>query len=266
MLFEILMCGTAVIAFGGLTLKDYFLESAKANKPPMGIQLFDENDKQIYPKLEQKSAETDVGKLVIELLRTDEGWTHKNSKKWDNEFFHNTGLQVYHKHQYIDYGYGDRYDYDYVCVNVLDEEGKKYEAAEIGNDGKYIAAELIAYKTRERSAKQKRLSAALAKRILDRESGVLAGPGMVEPDVPQEVDRDKLVPKVRDDTTGVLRYDVETKQLITTVRGDRVILEMDDSVAKRYGLNKPYKGHFDSQKSARQYVNSLKKRYNNGAY
>ena len=183
--------------------------------------------------------ESPVAELVVELLRSDEGWkpgTSRASIYHSVVWVHETGVKI------DNFGRGS--DRNLLLVYVANDQGH-FQGAQISDaDGNTIIAEVKAFERRREAAEQYRLAKSLAKRIVDRGEvrPVLGGSDV--PGLPAPGDDDSS--EHGSTAAGLLTYNPTTGQVIASVRGDSVKLDLDASLRKRYELS-PAERYLDGQ-------------------
>jgi hypothetical protein len=166
--------------------------------------------------------------IVIELLRSDEGWkstTENKSVAVVTELTHESGVVVRNARYIMVH---DQRSVD--TVYVLSEQGN-YEEAELTNgDLGAIVAEVKAYHARAAARKQEELQTALARRILARENGdpVLGGDGIRLPEDDSLAGPDPV-------PANLLTFDPQTRKVVPPSAGKSY--ELSERLLRRYELS-----------------------------
>jgi len=221
MIFELMICG-AIIGAGGLI--NYARDAEKWRKLASDATVLTPT---IKPQL------SDAGELIVELIRSDEGWMdiHPDSATSIRLRHDVTGTVV--SNRLLSHG-------RMTNVYITSDSGSLEDVDITNEDGKAIYGELKAYKTRERDRKQRELKKSLAQRILAVERGEVR-PVLGDHRVrPANKSNESIVAgsismdKIRADTPGLLTYDSARQQIVTVGNGDK--LQLSDYLRKRYDM------------------------------
>lgn len=203
-----------------------------------GINLYSRSQKPKLPELPTIDPATvmpegDTATLVVELLRSDNGWRVLRDRSAERDTIeHETGIKITKQ---VSHGY--HYS-EYVFVYVMDQKGAYQHVDTNASDDKILLRELKAFHNRQRDAKQRALTRALAQRIVARERGevqpLLGGPGS---DGSTPATNSGSGNSSQADATGLLTYDPASQQVVATVRGDSVKLRLDATLRRRYQLS-----------------------------
>ena len=180
------------------------------------------------PAKPSKLPESDIAKLIVELLRSDEGWEVGGSiNLGTTTYTHDKGVRLIQVRSY-------------VSVYVANDKDELKKAEITSSDESLIRSEIEAYKTRAKHSRQRELAKALAQRIVDgtpSSNPLLGGPGVPRLPAPSNDD----TPAVQSQSAGTLCYDRRTEQIIKigSINAGAI---MTDELRERYGLDERLQG------------------------
>ena len=174
------------------------------------------------PAKPSKLPESDIAKLIVELLRSDDGWEVGGSiNLGTTTYTHDKGVRLIQVRSY-------------VSVYVANDKDELKKAEITSSDESLIRSEIEAYKTRAKHSRQRELAKALAQRIVDgtpSSNPLLGGPGV--PRLPAPSDDDTS--PVQSEPAGTLYYDADSEQIVKigSIHAGAI---MDVDLLKRYNL------------------------------